>query len=248
MSTFTARIPLSVAPQARLRPPLLIVLLLGVNLMLGLLYLGITEASRYRQFHFFYRLLDLDREGNLPSWYSATQLFGSALLTAVLAWYFVRRMDRRSWVLLLPPAMFLFLSVDEAASIHEWLGHKIEDAVPAIERKQHSFSRTGLWMVALAPPLLLAGALLARAAWRYLRVAPEAIGLYATGLLLLVLAAGGGDFLSNYVAVGSRLFFLTTFVEEIGEMTGGTLLLWASIRLLQAHRLRVTGPLEPEQS
>lgn len=66
-------------------------------------------------------LFDLDEESNLPSWYSWTALLlGSGLLFVVAAFQ-SRRRDRDAiywWVL---AGGFLFLSLDEDASIHEGL-------------------------------------------------------------------------------------------------------------------------------
>src|SRR5688500_17465893 len=169
MSTLDVPLGIRLAPRLRVGMPMLVKLLFAADLMLAALYVATLEISRYRTLHFTARLFDLDREANLPVWFSSMQLFGAAVLSGVFAWCFVSRRDRRSWVLLLPPALFLFLSLDEVATIHEWLGNKFEAAVPSLARRNHSFARTVLWMFVLGPPLLLTAWAIGRRAWSYLR-------------------------------------------------------------------------------
>ena len=66
-------------------------------------------------------LVNLEFEGNLPTWYSSTLLFGCAALLAVIAWVRLagRAPYRRHWALL--AAIFLYLSIDESAVIHEMI-------------------------------------------------------------------------------------------------------------------------------
>jgi hypothetical protein len=64
-------------------------------------------------------LFSLDREGNVPTWFSASLLLACAFLLSIIT--LVRRMDSdrwwRYWCGL--AVIFLYLSMDEAASIHE---------------------------------------------------------------------------------------------------------------------------------
>jgi hypothetical protein len=68
------------------------------------------------------RLLDLDLEGNLPTWLSSIQFFGVALCAALLSQYVSgrRAVAWRGFALL-----FVFLSIDESAQIHEHIVDRV---------------------------------------------------------------------------------------------------------------------------
>ena len=67
----------------------------------------------------FARLLDLDLENNLPSWYSSIALLLSAVMLPIIGLHHSGRARKfaRHWLAL--AILFLCLSVDEVASIHE---------------------------------------------------------------------------------------------------------------------------------
>lgn len=67
------------------------------------------------------RLFDLDTENNIPTWYASITLFICAGLLALIAYQKKQTGDRflRHWQGLV--LLFLWLSMDEAASIHELL-------------------------------------------------------------------------------------------------------------------------------
>ena len=60
-------------------------------------------------------LIDLSRESAIPTWFSTIQLFAIAALLLFMA----RRSTPLRWYLILLSAGFLFLSMDEAAEVHE---------------------------------------------------------------------------------------------------------------------------------
>lgn len=64
-------------------------------------------------------LVNLDRENNIPTWYSSTALFVNSVLMGLVGW--VKRHDGGSyakhWLAL--AGILLLLSIDEAASMHE---------------------------------------------------------------------------------------------------------------------------------
>jgi hypothetical protein len=67
------------------------------------------------------RLLDLDSENNLPSWYSSVALLLCAVLLAIIGLHHSGQAKKfaRHWLAL--AILFLCFSIDEAASIHEML-------------------------------------------------------------------------------------------------------------------------------
>ena len=71
MSTLDVPLGIRLAPRLRVGMPMLVKLLFAADLMLAALYVATLEISRYRQLHFTARLFDLDREANLPVWFSS---------------------------------------------------------------------------------------------------------------------------------------------------------------------------------
>jgi len=75
------------------------------------------EASK--RFEPLLKLVDLNRENNLPTWYSSTALFVNSVFVGLIGW--VKRHEgapyAKHWLGL--AGIFLLLSADEAASIHE---------------------------------------------------------------------------------------------------------------------------------
>lgn len=74
-------------------------------------------------------LVNLSYEGNLPTWYSATLLFVCALLLTVIARAKLAAGSpyRRHWAAL--GAIFLYLSLDEAALIHEMINQPLTESL-----------------------------------------------------------------------------------------------------------------------
>jgi hypothetical protein len=95
----------------------------AIDLGFGILYLLTSLGG---QDSLLTRFLDLDRESNLPTWYSTIQWFCAASLLGVFAIRNFSFSQRKSWLLLALPLVFLGLSLDEMAQIHEKLGFLIE--------------------------------------------------------------------------------------------------------------------------
>jgi hypothetical protein len=84
----------------------------------------VSQAPRYFAFTFpewrrVDRLFHLGREASLPSWFSAVLLLTAGVLLAVIAGVKRRQADafRRYWAAL--SWIFVYLSADEAAVLHE---------------------------------------------------------------------------------------------------------------------------------
>ncbi len=197
--------------------------------------------------------VDLDAESAVPAWWSSVQLLMVAQLWAVATWFAWQRVDREGarggagerragwWVRWSLPAlglMFLVLSADESASLHERMGHYVDAAlIDGGDRKATMLSTTGFWMILLAPltlavvlpPLIQVGRV---AGWRWM-------GLLLAGLGVFIGSAAGLEVLSNFVPEGRRGFWPTVQVasEEGGEMIGVALLIWgaAGVALALSH-------------
>lgn len=193
-------------------------------------------------------LLDLEGEGNLPTWFSSMQLFLVAGTTALFAAGVSERARRSTWLAWALPAAFLALSLDEVAEIHEYLGYRSDALLPGRDRANTVFSYTGIWMFVIALPFL---AIMAALLWRLRRHfrAAGVLRKYLAGLALLVVGAAGGDLVANFVTVGSWAHVIEVFFEELGEMLGATIMVWAGLEQLRAGaiapRWSVARPLRP---
>jgi hypothetical protein len=169
-------------------------------------------------------MFGLNAEQNVPSLFSALAILGAALLLFATA-AAVRARGRphgASWCLL--GAVFVFLAVDEAFSLHEMLNRPVRDAL------QVGGALYFAWVIPYAASL---GAL-ALLLWRFIvaldprtRRAFVVAGIvYVTGALLLEMV-GGRLWLT--AGIQSRLYFLETTAEETLEMLGIALFVRALI-------------------
>lgn len=124
MQNFTVRekaeLPLSIAQLTKLL--LLIVLMLAVLNVIG-------HVAQYVLGFGAIELLHMNRESNVPTFFSSSILLFSA--TLLLFTYYITNQqhdkDRNYWLLL--SVIFTGLSIDEAVSIHERLGNPVQQVV-----------------------------------------------------------------------------------------------------------------------
>jgi hypothetical protein len=196
------------------------------------------------------RLVKLDGEMNIPTWYSSMQWFCVAFLFGIFA---IRNFDlskRKSWVLLLLPLIFLVFSIDEVVCIHEWLGKKTDVLLPTCNRKDTFFRGTGIWFFVVGVPVFL-GCL--QVLWSMKKYFTRSLNLFRKMMIGTIIFFGGAigvEVLSNIP--GSHTFgsVLQNIFEEGTEMVGVTVLFWAAYDLLMLHgfRLHLDGATEAEAS
>lgn len=214
----------------RHRIPLVIVACFAMDLLLGGLYLlNYLMGAPYDKLS---SIVNLGGEGNLPTWFSSVQWFSASALLGVFGSRHIRREDRSSWLLAGLPLVFALMSLDEIARIHEWLGQKSDALLPGGDRSNTPFSRTGIWMFLIGLPFLLLFIGLIASIRRYFRHAGGALAKLVLGVLVLLAGAAGVETLSNFVSVGSGFDVLQDLTEELMELIGGTIVLWAAFDLL----------------
>jgi hypothetical protein len=226
-STLAASDPLDrlvrAASPRHVRRACLVVLAGDLLLISG--YVGTTLAG------WTVEMVDLDREINVPTWYASMKLFGIAVLLGFVATVAGVRGRRARCVLALPAALFAFLSMDEAARIHEWLGYRIDLALAGEgARSTRWLPATGYWMLALGP--LLAGAMAASAIayGRLVRPSRPVVGMAVGGMSIFLLGAVVLEIGSNF-AEGPLARMLQNSLEEGAELIGVTLMLAAALHL-----------------
>jgi len=215
--------------------PVLVRVMFALDLLMGVLYI-VSRRLRDSIGKPLVNFFDLNGETNLPSWYSAGQLALIGALLVVFAGAQLRRGARAAWSVMLGGVAFLFLSLDETTSIHENFGYWLDH----LRHRRHTvFAQTGFWMVICAPLFLATLALLAWGARRYLIGRRAVVVKLAIGAVVFVVAAAGIETLSNFVVphgTGARILVV---LEEIGEMTGATIMLWGVCDLIRTHGIRL---------
>ena len=199
--------------------PLLIKLFFAIEILLGLSYILIHVFPVYDTIFLF---LDLDNEGNIPTWFSSAQL----LMVGVLMMGFgigKYQQNERAYAMILGSLGFIFLSLDETVQLHELFGSISDMLLPDANRKGTIFQRTGFWMVFLAPIFLG----LFWAWWRCIKdylVGFAGKGKLLMGILVFVGGATIPEIFSNFAQ--GNLMVVVILVEELGEMAGITFFLW----------------------
>jgi hypothetical protein len=157
------------------------------------------------------RLFDLDLEANLPTWLSSIQFFGVALGAALLS---RQSAGRRVLAWRIFALLFVFLSIDEAAQIHE----EIVDRVATSPSQDAWF-----WPVFYVP----IGAVVIAALW----VVLDEVRAYAGSALPVVIslallgAALGLDAAATQVVDDPWLFEPELVLEEAAELLGTAILI-----------------------
>ncbi len=175
------------------------------------------------------QLFDVDRENNLPTWYSAFLL----LVATALLWLCARQRkaegDRWSGQWLALAGGFLLMSLDEVAGVHETINSVIEVtwAIPAA-------LLVPVLGLAFVPFLLH---LPRRTAFRFVLAG----AIYLAGAL-------GVEIFGNSLSVQSLRdtlqYNLATLVEEALEMLGVILFIHALLRYMRGSAAAVDASLE----
>ena len=167
--------------------PKIILILYMLDILFGVVFC--TDYFVGRPFWKLTELFHLEHEKNFPTWYSSMQFFIIALFFSIFLYNNFRRDNVRAWLLLLLPLLFLLLSIDEVAELHEWFGYKLDILLPGGSRKETAFGYTGIWMFVVGGPFFICCVLLFRSLKDFFTKSPKALNKFIIGLLFLV---GGG--------------------------------------------------------
>lgn len=222
-------------PRRRMPTVILIFFIIDVALVMAYSFNYLAD----RPYRWVTRFLDLNRESNLPTWYSSMQWFCVAALLGLFAQRNFSPAQRKSWFLMILPWLFLALSLDEVALIHESLGHASDSLLPGASRTGTVFSRTGIWMFVIGMPFLAFFVGLILSIRTYFQRAPGALVKILLGMAIMLGGAIGIEIFMNVVTPGSGYAALQVLSEELGEMLGSTIVLWGSYELLDRHGFAV---------
>jgi len=196
---------------------LVLALIIGTLIMASL----VAQALRFgfdltsKQTFGLIRLFDLNNEANVPTWFSSIMLASSAVLLALIA--LAKRVSGdqwlRHWSVL--SAIFMLMSLDEIASIHEGTTgalHNVVELSPIL---------TNAWVLIALPILIVLSLMYARF---LLNLPRRARWLFLLSGLIYISGVVGIEVLSglmkyNYGTADIRFALMTTFEESL-EMLG----------------------------
>lgn len=178
------------------------------------------------------RLVDLDAEGNLPTYFSAALLAATAAGLAAAA-ALARARGWRAWPLAAPAAVAALLSVDELASLHEQMA-LLADLLGVDAGLRFSWVVPGVVVAAVVGTglLLVARGMAPRLRWRLV----VAGAVYLLGALVVETLTGGMFRPAppgGLEPVQSTAYVLLNAVEEGLEMVGALLALRAVLMALR---------------
>ena len=244
-------------PVPSSKVPWFIKLLLLIDVALGVAYVGNyvlfthvlpeeytlqldpSDATRSVTFRFDFssRLFDLDSEQNLPTWYSSIKLLAIAVLLTCFAQHMRKRGIGRA-TLWMAAAVFFVLSLDEYAQIHECVGSRARDFFRAWPVTADVSWSLRVWVMVFVPPLLAAIALIWRGLRPFIVGRPQVARRFLLGFGVFVFSAAGIELTYHLMSPDSVGVYVEILLEEVGEMIGVTLMLWAAYALLVSHGLR----------
>lgn len=193
------------------------------------------EAMGYPSQLGIHARVNFDTEASLPAMFAALSLFTCGLLLGLIAAQIAARNRPYIWRWRLLAAVFVFLAIDEAVSIHELIGDVLERFVD--EGGIFSF----FWIV----PYGILASLGATIYWPWVRsLLPSIRKRFVLAAVLYFLGAIGmemvGAWLFDNKLAGTNWYTLAITVEESLEFAGVGVFLCALIDQLRELRASAT--------
>jgi hypothetical protein len=229
--------------KLRLSPRRIALVLLAI--IAGLLAGGLlTQYMKFFHGHDvqfgFMRLLALDGEGNLPSWYSSVQLLFASAALGIIGLYRRQETNPYGWHWLTLSLLFLCLAIDEASSIHEMAAPPIERWLETAGRLDSVLSIVGTpWLLAAIPFTIIVFLVFVQFLWNLPRATMILFiiggGLYVAGAVGVEDLAG--HYLGNPGASETFTYQIMITVEEGLEMLGIVVFLYGLMTYMAMHGL-----------
>lgn len=190
----------------------------------------------------FVHQFDLGAEGNIATYVATVLLLLAAVLLGIIARFAWQRTDPYRWHWTILSLIFVYMSVDEFARIHESLNQPMQEVVEAEGLFYYP------WVIPAMGVVLLVGIAYIRFFWQLSRRWKLLFGgaaiLYVTG------AVGVELFGARYISVHGDPTFayeLLVTAEEVLEMLGVALFIYALLEYLREHDVEVHLSVEKEQ-
>lgn len=215
----------------------------------------IGPASRPLKF-----LFGLNGEGNVPAWYSGTQLLLVGLTFFALSLWFFQSDERLAplrRLLVVFGTVFTYLSADEVGQIHERLSALVQSwhwlrmveyrTLIALGRKAGRIHGGGIWI----PVFVVLGAVLLWWLWPQIKSAlrhwRREFVLIGVGFGVLVLGAVVIEALGAAIPkTATTARDIEVGIEEAFEMAGVSVILYAAARVLAAAASRILPGSAPQ--
>ena len=176
--------------------------------------------------------INLDREANIPTWWSSTQLLVAGGAFGLVGFRNIYQ-TKGAWLGLCVAAVLVAMSLEETASLHERVGFLVDMVFG--NRSETVFDRTGLWFVVVGLPFAILFGFLVVATYKFFETVPYTVFRLAAGMTILLTGALGVEAITNFLGTNRRYFVGVAFEEGL-EMVGGSILLWAGLTFLLRHK------------
>ncbi len=217
------------------RPPRPVIAFFAIDIALGVITV-VAFLIRAKQGLPPIDLFSIGSESNLPTWYASSKLLLIGLLLAPIAFRDVSVRRLRTWPILLLPAFFILLSLDETAMLHERAGWVFADNYDV-----GADLITGPWMYVVAPFYGCLAWFTFRATRPYIEGRATIVFLCFIGVCLFAFSAVGLEYAANLAGEEAlSIRRVLSLFEEVGEMVAATTLLWSVLLLLSVEQISVS--------
>ncbi len=178
----------------------------------------------------FVRLFSLDGEANIPAWYSSSSLLLCSMLLPIIA--YAKKMTGELYILQwgFLSLIFLYLSLDEAATIHEMAIKPLQSIRPTRGFLLYAWVIPGTACVLVFVLLYLRFIFDLPAEARRLFVLAGTI--YVGGALVLESLSG---YFADLQGMESMAYDMTTVAEEFFEMLGVVVFIYALLLYISSY-------------
>lgn len=179
------------------------------------------------------RLFDLNREANIPTWYSSLILFISACLLFFISYFKGKKdINQKFWKTL--AFIFLFLSIDELSSIHEDFNNPVRSL----------FHLGGIFYWSWIVPAILILVILFFYFFRFLISLPKNTrNLFVLSAIIFVGGAVGlemiGGLLYSKNMDNSLASKIENFFEEVMEMAGILIFIYSLLKYIKSEDISI---------
>ena len=171
---------------------------------------------------------DLDGEATIPAWFSSIQLFLTGLVLLSFGNWEKNKQIRNPFFIYLTGIVFIFLSLDESAMMHE----KITRVLRTIEGVPSFKGGHGIWIYLYALPMLVGVFLGFSTVKTFFRTYFKQALFMTAGVLIFIFGAVGIEIVSYQFLrddLTSTFYKLSVAFEEVLEMMGISLFLYGSL-------------------
>jgi hypothetical protein len=172
-----------------------------------------------------HKLFDLDLEANIPTWFSSIQLFMIGLISALTAQSQHYKTPPSKWGLTFFGLGFMYLSMDEASSIHEKLTYEFHNnpLVPYFDGVH------GIWIVVYGSIGIVVLLLLCRDLWAICKTLRREALIFIVGMIIYLAGAGGAETITYFYLDKTIpwVYAVEVTLEEFLEMFGASTLFYS---------------------